>query len=302
MNFYDEAAADYEEAISKNVDDPQVNFDLAGALSALGRREDAIMALREVIRLRPDAANPACAISWELERLGRYDEALKILIQHTEHEPNYSRTIDRHLGRIYGRQGRLKEAFASYLRCIWFNPPSATESDHIMKKRFEEMLALRSRAEEMDPEDPRSFRRLGTDLHDANWDDDAVNVLDTAALLKPSVHLYLRIGGIHEGYLRLTEAIDAYLECREKLAGTLSAKEMIPVYDALVTDLSKCGRTKEILKYGAEAVSDGAAGPETLQYYGLALNDPDHQISDWEFMVHGWTAPYYANSSMDLPL
>lgn len=126
-------------------------------------------------------------------------------------------------------------------------------------------------------------------------------MLGTAAWLKPSVSLYLLIGKMHEARLELTEAIDAYLECREKLANTIPAAEMAPLYDALVTDLFKCGRVQETLRYGGEAVSRGAVGPGMLKYYTFALNNPD-QVHDRDLVVGGWTAPYYANSRLDLPL
>lgn len=299
MNLYDEAAVDYEAAISKNADDPEAYFRLGGALSALGRREDAVKALRVASRLRPDNSVVARALSWELERLGRYDDALEILFQYMRLEPNHPSFIYQQLGRIYGRQGRLKEAFTCYLRCIWFNPPS-DESNHTRKKRFGEMMSLRNRAEKMDPEDPRSFLLLGVELHDGDWSHVAVDVLSTAARLQPSVPLYLFIGEIHERYLRLTEAINAYLECREKFVGAAPAAEMVPLYDALVTDLFKCGRSQEVLRYGAEAVSSGAAGPDLLKCYTFTRDTPD-QLPDGDPMVRGWTAPYYANTILDVP-
>lgn len=299
MNRYDEAAADYQAAISAGgQDDPEVYFNLGGALSALGRREDAAGALREALRLRPDASMAACALSWELERLGRYGEALEVLGRHMKIRPNPFPCVHHQMGRVYGRQGRLKEAFASYLKAVWFDPPSPDEPNPTVKRRFGEMLAVRRRAKGMDPEDPRSFLRLGSDLIDAGWDDLAVDVLGTMVWSQPVLEVYLLIGELHERYLQLTEAIEVYLECMGRLAGALPPADMAPVYDALVENLFKCGRHQEVLKYGAEAVSLGAAGPNLLKYYTFARDTPS-EVSDIDLMVNGWTAPYYANLPLD---
>ena len=299
MNRYGEAAADYQAAISANSkdDDPQAYFSLGGALSALGRREDAIGALRGALRLRPDDSLVACALSWELERLGRYGEALEVLDRHMKIKPDPYPCVHHQTGRVYGRQGRLKDAFASYLKALWFSPPSDGDNPTV-KRRFKEMVAMRRRAEGMDPEDPRSFLMLGADLSDAGRDDLAVDVLDTLVWSHPNLQVYLLIGELRGRYLQLTEAIDAYLECRERFAGVAPPADMAPLYDALVADLFKCGRHQEVLRYGAEAVSLGAAGPDLLKYYTFVRDTPGEQ-SDADLMVNGWTAPYYANDTLD---
>lgn len=289
-NRYPAALDDFNAAISGGCEDPPVYFGLGGTLSALGKREEAVGALQRTVRLLPASGEAVSALCWELERLGRYGEALDALRRYAKHDTLNDYSIYRHWGRIRGRQKKWKSAYASYVKCVRLNPPSPNDPEYAsLEKRYKQITDIRRRAAKADPGDVRSFVKLGRDLSAAEWDEEAIDVLGTAALMRPAAHLYRSIGEMHEAYLDLTEAIDTYKEGIRRLAGTVKPADLAPLYEGAVVNLAKCGRNEEAIRYGREAISLGIDGPKLREYYGRAM-----LITPCLDQVRaGWTSPPY---------
>ena len=310
---FDGAIADLEAAVSGGADEPEVHFDLGGALMALanignlvaaghtyhahGAKDDplqmterAIASLRNAVRLLPDSATAAYILCEELERLGRYNEALSVLDTYKKFDRTGNHAIYRHLGRVYGRQGKWRESYTNYAKSVWLKPPdSESGSNPRPDKRYNQITNLRKRAVDLDPERYDSFLWLGTKLRKADWTEGAIDVMGTAALMKPSPQLYLMIGEMHASYLHLNEAIDNYKEGIRRLSGKCRPKDLAPLYDVLVTTLVKCSRASEVKQYASEAVLLGVAGLKLRIFRRAAMNQSKRSDPLWA----GWISPSY---------
>lgn len=293
-NRYHAALDDFNAAISGGCKDPQAYFGLGTALSALGRYEDAINALQMTVHLSSGSAQAVYALCWELERLGCYDEAMRELRQYAKYDDLRNYSIYRHWGRICGKQKKWKSAYTSYVKSVCLNPPNKKHmANDTMVQKYRQITDIRRRAAKRDSRDAHSFVILGQELYEAGWTDASVDVLGTAVLMWPHVDLYLAIGRIYEERLRLTEAIETYKEGIKSLSGTVRPANLVPLYEIMVIDLFKCGRTQEVKRYGKKALSMGADGPEFLKYYHGAM---EHTGPPLDLISAGWTAPPYAGT------
>ena len=288
---YGVAVVDFEAATSRNADDPEAYFWLGGVLSTLGRRKGAIDALRNAVRLRPDSQEAAYALSWELERLGRYDEALEELRRYKSADPGHSRLTYRIWGRIRGRQGKWSRAYIGYVKAIRPERPGR-DAPSESKQKYRQITTIRRRAATMDPDKRDSFRWLGANLQEAGWDEDAADILGTAALMRPDVDLYLTIGAIRERHMRPTEAIDNYKDGIRRMSDTAQPTALFQMYDALITVLLRCKRHQEVLEYGAKAISLGTTNRMIREHYDFVREIFD-ELPQIDPVAAGWTEPYY---------
>ena len=288
--MYEEARRDLEVAVSRNTDNPQAYFDLGNLFSALGKREEAVDMLRGAVRLMPESAEASYALCWELELLGRYDEALDVLRRCPKH--NRDRRIYQHWGRIRGKQKRWKSAFTSYAKAVWLRKPGRDNPNPEMEQKYRRIMKIRQLAAGLDPEDPKSFFTLSASLCEVEWLETAADVASTGVLMLPYAGAYMAMGEVWESNMRMSEAIDAYKEAIEKLSGTAPRSDVASLYEGLVGVLYKCGRRREVMQYGAEAISLNVASRKMRKNYELVKKEPD--LPDEDQVRAGWTASHYA--------
>lgn len=288
---YDAAVADLAAAVSSGLKDTESYYVLAVSFSALGMRGRAISALRRAVRLRPGWSGAVYALCWELEMAGQHDQALKELRRYKRRDPGKNREIYRHWGRIRGRQGKWRQAYAAYVKSVWLRQPGQNEPDPVQQK-YAEITALRGRASRMDPEKSASFDSLGAGLVVAGWHSEAADVLHTGALMRPNVDTYLTVGALYEQMWRSVDAAEAYREGIRAMKGAVPPVELSKLYEALVTSLFRSSRVQEALKYGEEAMALGAGGPQTQKYCKFVQKNPD-RVSDMDPVSAGQTAPWY---------
>ena len=289
--MYEEAIRDLEVAVSRNTDNPQTYFDLGNLLAALGRREEALDMLRGAVRLMPESADASYALSWELERLGRYDEALDVLRRRPK--SNHDRRIYQHWGRIRGKQKKWKSAFTNYTRAVWMRKPNPDRQDPVTEQKYRSIMKIRRIAAGLDPEDPKSFSELSALLCEVEWFEIAADVASTGVLMRPHAGAYMVMGEVWESKIRMPEAIDAYKEAIERLSGIDSRSNIASLYEALVGALYKCGRRREVMQYGAEAISLKVASRKMRKHYNLVKEEPD--LPDQDQVRGGLTASHYVD-------
>ena len=288
---YGVAVVDFEAATARDSDDPEPYFWLGGVRSTLGRQEGAIDALRSAVRLCPDSQEAAYALSWELERMGRYGEALEELRRYKNADPGHSRHIYRIWGRIRGRQGKWSRAYTSYVKAIRPERPGQ-DAPSDAEREYMRVMAIRRRAATMDPAKLDSFRWLGASLEEAGWDEDAADVLGTAALMRPDVDLYLTIGAILERHMHPAVAIGNYKDGIRRMSGTAQPTALFQMYDALITALLRSNRFQEALEYGAKAISLGTTNTMIRNNYDFAREMSD-KLPQIDPVAAGLTEPYY---------
>lgn len=177
--------------------------------------------------------------------------------------------------------------------CMPESPGKKHEANDTMVQKYRQITDIRRRAAKMDPEDTYSFVILGQELHEARWIGEAIDVLGTAALMRPDILLYLNIGAMYETRLKFTEAIETYKEGIKSLSGTVRPTNLVSLYERMVVTLFQCGRIQEVKLYGKEALSIGSNGPEFLKYYHGAMRHPGPFL---DMVSAGWTTPPYAGT------
>jgi serine/threonine protein kinase/tetratricopeptide (TPR) repeat protein len=112
---FDEAEAEYREALRLNPNHAEAHFAFANFLTAMERFDEAMEEYAEAERLDPFSVNIADGVVWSLFVAGRYDEAIARSQRNLERDPRHAQTY-LHLGEIYTAQGRYGEAEAALMR------------------------------------------------------------------------------------------------------------------------------------------------------------------------------------------
>ena len=291
---YDAAVADFEAAVSGGVEDSEVYYVMAVSCAALGERGKALRALRRSVSISPGWDNAVYALCWELELAGRYGEALAELRRYkrlTGANLAWNRHIYQHWGRIRGRQGKWRLAYASFVRATWLRKPGNDEPEAVRQK-YRMITDLRRKAKKRDPADPRSFWLLAAGLINAGWYELAVDVMYTAARMRPNPEAYQNVGHLYRKGWRSADAIDAYLDGIGTLSGSVPPSELATLYEHLVITLIHSGRMREALKYCEEAASLGISGSKIRSFPKFARENPD-EIAGSDPVSMGHTAPHY---------
>ena len=94
---------------------------LGPCIDELGRSGEAIISLKQAIRLRPEMAAAHNNLGLAFADLASFKDAEAAFEQALRLDP---RSIEAHtnLGIIYGQQGRFREAIASYQLALWLQP------------------------------------------------------------------------------------------------------------------------------------------------------------------------------------
>lgn len=199
------------------------------------------------------------------------------------------------MGRVYGRQGKWRKAYANYVRSVWLAVPDPKNRDYVrMKQKYNQITSLHKQAVQLDLKRYILFLWLGAELYKADWTYEATAVIGTAALMQPRLELYMMIGELYTAEMYLNEAIDNYKEGIRKLSGRCSPDDLAPMYEALVMNLADCNRTSEAEKYAIEAISVGAEGPKLRKHRALAKD----QIDGFNPLEGGWISPSYVDSRL----
>ncbi len=119
-----EALKFYSRAAVADPRSPQIRYNLALVLGALGRQEDAIASLREAVRLDPFYQQARERLGVTLAGMGRLDEAADHLEAAARLDPPSPNALSR-LGDLRMIQGRAGEAEKAYREALRIRPDDA---------------------------------------------------------------------------------------------------------------------------------------------------------------------------------
>ncbi|MHB8354564.1 MAG: tetratricopeptide repeat protein, partial [Burkholderiales bacterium] len=105
-------------------DDAEAHYNLANALKALGRLDDAVASYHRVLKFRPDLAEAHNNLGNALKDLGRLDDAVTSYHRALRFKPGYAEA-HYNLANALKDLGRLDDAVASYHRALRFKPDFA---------------------------------------------------------------------------------------------------------------------------------------------------------------------------------
>ncbi len=129
LKNWDQAEADFRQALELNPDQPQVLNYLGYSL--VERREkldEALNMIERAVTARPDSGYIVDSLGWVLFRLGRYDEAVEHMERAVELMP-VDPVVNDHLGDVYWAVGRAREAEFQWKRALSFIDPDDTDGE-----------------------------------------------------------------------------------------------------------------------------------------------------------------------------
>lgn len=285
-NMHSDAVDDFAASLKLDPDSAEACNGMGKSLVALGMPKKAVKVYRRAVQLRPDDSSAVYCLCSELEDLGRYHDALAVLKAYQPFDEGYNYDLYRHMGRVLGLLGDVKNSFGNYVKSVRLNRPAAGADPHVLR-RYREIKIVSRRIKRLDPSRLTSFHEAGTRLLDVNWTETALDMLMTGARFHPTPWDYMIIGDVRMRYLEYPMAITAYKRALD-LPDTIPMRDLTALYGNLIKCLLGCGRYREVLEYGAKAVSLGITGRNIEQTYRVVLEMGPDPV-DRDQVADGWT-------------
>jgi predicted O-linked N-acetylglucosamine transferase (SPINDLY family) len=165
------------------------HFENGNALYEQGRMDDAIIAYREAVRLKPDYPTAHNNLGAALQARGRMEEAVAAYREAVRLQPDYA-TAWSNLGSTLQGQGNLNEAIAAYREALRLNPDYAMahynlgNALRILRRPSEAINAFRA-AVRLKPDFPEAHSNLGAVLSEQEHLEEALAAYQDALRLRP---------------------------------------------------------------------------------------------------------------------
>ncbi len=253
----DEAVRFFRRAIGAGADDAGVYIELGMALSASGESGAAIEAFMEVFRHRRGDLSVARRLSSMLRSAGRYEDALRVLAECVEANPEAASPVIT-LGDLYVYGWRIEESVGAYKKALQRDSSSgyakvALACSYLLKRESDKAIDLLGRSLENDQRDARTLLMLGEALLHRGQIDEAIENLVSAA--KDSEYEHMARIALSNALLQSGEPDRAIREAQ--LA--VSSQPDSLAFAALARALMEAGRfrdTRQAIEKGLKSTPD----------------------------------------------
>jgi Tfp pilus assembly protein PilF len=184
---WDKAFEVYDAVLAETPDDAAIHAAYGAAL-AKTRPADAEAHFRRAIELAPASPGPRIDYARQLTRVGRHDEAAALLDSVVAAEPENLRAI-RALARVREALNDLAGAFALYRRALELAPDQGGLYGEFASFLNRQAQNIAQQGAELDPSSAVVAKTHGVALSRTGRFDEAVEALERAAELDPSVDL-----------------------------------------------------------------------------------------------------------------
>ena len=219
LERYDEALADYNQALELRPDYPEALTNRGVTHDDLERYDEALADYNQALELRPDYPDALTNRGVAYRKLERYQEALADYNRALELIPDHPQTLNNR-GVTYDSLKRYDEALADYNRALGLRPdhPGTLTNrgiTYLNMERYEEALADHSRALELRPDHPEILYNRGNTYLNMERYEDALADYNQALQLKadhtPAVYniacLFSLTGKLDDAIYHLEKAI-----------------------------------------------------------------------------------------------
>jgi Flp pilus assembly protein TadD len=222
---FDEAIAEYREALRIKSDYGAAHANIASALEEKGRLDEAIEELREATRLEPSDATWHFYLGNDLGKVGKTDEAMAELRQAIVLEPQFARAHGA-LGNVLCEKGQAEEALAEYRLSVEYD-----KADADLRANLALELVAQGHPGEAATICRESLRRNKDDLQAHAILGDALNRMGRAREAIPEYQAYLSLKKHISkedwtAYLNLSVALDKTGELDDAIAAARQARDL----------------------------------------------------------------------------
>ena len=268
----DEAVAAYKEAIRIQPGYAQAHYNLGLSLGAQGNLDEAIPAYKEAIRINPKYEIAHCDLGNALHNQGKLDEAIAEYKEAIRINPKYDRAYYC-MGNSLSAQGRVDEAIDSFKESIRLNPRFSWVHVNLGKLlddlgSVDESIAEYKEAIRLQPGIPAGYHNLGIALHEKGKLDESI------AAYKEAIRNYPDFADAHNGLgialcdqRKLDESIAEYHEAIRINPGFAFA------HNNLSVALRLHGRLNEAVAEAKLAIRIQPGFPAAYLNLGQALRD-----------------------------
>ncbi len=213
-NFPDAIAA-LQEAVRLKPDFYQAHYNLANALVEYDQPSAALPHYQQVISLAPDFADAYFNFGLALKKLQRLDEAVAVMLKAHRLTPHDSNVLF-NLGLIYHLNGRPDKAVLSYQQAVGLSPNHETAWYNLGIalydfKEFAEAIKAFQQVLAINPHNVEALNNLGIACQDADLTDQALAVFQKAIKLRPDLfEAYANLGNVYQQKELFAEAVSAY--------------------------------------------------------------------------------------------
>ncbi len=191
----DEAAAELKTALKLDPGNVEALRNLGAAYEKAGGVEQAISQYRVALQGNPDNKYAHYNLAVAYSKQGKTDEARAELQLALKIDPEYP-DAHNNLGVLYANQGLMKEAIEEFSRAVKFDPRSAEGRKNLgfalgMNGKQEEGIAQLRTAAELQPENPEIYNSMGIIYANQGRLKDAASAFEKAVQLSPQEQKYL---------------------------------------------------------------------------------------------------------------
>ncbi len=214
---YKDVEALWRDTVDKNPKAWVAHNNLATALLAQNKLEEAVFHCTEALRMNPGHGKIYCALGSALAGLGRFEEAVKHLSRGLELSPNLA-AGHHDLGRALSELGRLDEAVEQFSEALRLDPGLAEA--HVdwgialaRKGKIDEAMEHFSMAVQIEPDLAGAHYNLGLALAGRGRLQEAIGCFSRAASIAPQfAEAHYNLGAVLASLGRLDEAIGHFSE------------------------------------------------------------------------------------------
>ena len=226
---------------------------LAVALQADGRVDEAVEHYRRAITLQPDYAPAYNNLGTALRAKGRLDEAIATYQRALALRPEYPEA-QYNLANVLTEAGKPAEAAEHFRAALQHNPAAADVHNNLGialmgQGKVEDAIVEFRAALEAEPDSTKSHRNLADALASARRYDDAINHFRRAAALDPTGAAHYDLGSLLLELERPDEAITAFRAALQAAPGS------VQTHNNLGIALGMIGRLDEAIQQFEQALS-----------------------------------------------
>ena len=270
IDMPDQAIIALKKVISLKPDYADVYVNLAVVLKQQKKLDEAIEACNKAVLLKPDNTNAYYNMGNVLKDQGKLDEAVEAYDKAISLNPDHALAYN-NMGNTLHEQGKLDEAIEAYNKAVLSNPnySEAYSNMGISLKdqgKLDEAVEAYNKAISLNPDHALAYNNMGNTLHEQGKLDEAIEAYNKAVLSNPNYsEAYSNMGISLKDQGKLDEAVEAYNK-----AISLNPDHAL-AYNNIGNALKDQGKIEASIEAYNKSISLNPDYPETHKNLGLAL-------------------------------